>query len=112
MASPNQITGGAFQDALGNRLAYGKLVMELSAESAYSGAQILSGLVLTIPLDANGNVAGAPLVYPNDLITPANTTYKVSVFAADGTPVWQKPHYQTVPSTPTPYNIGNWIPSL
>lgn len=115
MASKVQLTGGAFQDPSGNPLANGYLLMQLSQDASVNGVdQIAAGIELKISLDANGNVVTSPAqyVWPNDVLTPANTFYMVSAYTAAGQLVWG-PNAQQVFSTPSPYDIGSgWIPGI
>ena len=64
MAGKIQITGGAFQDFEGNVLANGYLTMQLShdEQEAVDPGEVVAGLILRVPLDANGNVAGTVYV--------------------------------------------------
>jgi hypothetical protein len=111
MATKNQVVGGAFQDALGNPVALGYMLFELSQDAQVnSTTQLGAGRVITIKLDSSGNVAGTQSVWPNDALSPAGTFYNVSVYTANGQLVWG-PNAQQVLSTPSPYNIGAWVPS-
>lgn len=111
MATKNQITGGAFQDSLGNLVANGYMTFELSQDvQVNSNTQIGAGRITTITLDASGNVAGTQSVWPNDLLLPAGSFYLVSVYTAQGQLVWG-PNAQQVLSTPSPFNIGAWVPA-
>jgi hypothetical protein len=51
----------------------------------------------------------AQYLWPNDVITPANTFYTVSAYTSAGQLVWG-PNSQQVLSSPSPYNIGPWVP--
>ena len=53
------------------------------------GEQIVAGRIVTVPLDANGLVAGVVLVWPNSDLTPADTVYIVKAFTAVGQFVWE-----------------------
>jgi hypothetical protein len=113
MATKNQITGGGFQDALGNVLAGGYLVFELSQDAQVNGTtQIAAGYTVRINLDSSGNVATSPAqsIWPNDVLSPNGTFYLVSAYSAIGQLVWG-PNAQQVLSSPSPYNIGVWVPS-
>lgn len=113
MATKNQITGGGFQDALGNILANGYLLFELSQDAQVNGTtQIAAGYTVRINLDSSGNVATSPaqFIWPNDVLSPNGTFYLVSAFSTIGQLVWG-PNAQQVLSTPSPYNIGVWVPS-
>jgi len=110
MASLNEITGGAFQDALGNALAGGSLIFELSQDAQVNDTtQVVSGYRVTVDLDGSGNVVAGSEVWPNDVLLPANTYYNVTAYNADGQRVWG-PNPQQVISTPSPFNIGTWVP--
>lgn len=113
MSTKVQLSGGAFQDAAGNLLSDGYLLMELSQDGVVnSDEQVAAGIVLKILLDANGNVATSPAqyVWPNDVISPSGTFYTVSAYKADGQLVWG-PNSQVVFSLPSPYDIGAWVPN-
>lgn len=112
MATPNQLTGGLFQDALGNPLANGYLELQLSQDSVTSdNKQVAAGHVIRIDLDSDGSVSTSPeqFVWANDALVPANTFYNVSAFSAQGQLVWG-PNSQQVLSSPSPFNVGAWVP--
>lgn len=115
MSTKVQLQGGAFQDVQGNKLANGYLLMELSQDAAVSSptAQIAAGYTIKIKLDVNGNVDTSTLqyVWPNDVLSPANTFYNVSGYTANGELVWG-PNAQQVLSSPSPYDIGAWKPNV
>lgn len=112
-----QLSGGAFQDALGNVVANGYMLMQLSQDSQVTGAspevQVVAGNVIKILLDSNGNVQASPAQYiwPNDVLTPQNTYYTVSVYNTNGQLVWG-PNSQQVLSSPSPFDIGTWSPAV
>lgn len=113
MATKNQLSGGGFQDATGAPLANGYLQMELSQDAQVNGnTQVFAGYTITINLDANGNVVSSPAqsVWPNDVLSPAGTFYNVSAYSAAGQLVWG-PNAQQVLTSPSPYNIGAWVPT-
>lgn len=91
-----QIINGAWQDSAGNPLANGYLTFRLTVD-AQVGVQIAQGRLVTVPLDANGNIAGTILLWPNDQLTPAGTTYDVRAYTAAGQFVWRNPTF-TLPS--------------
>ncbi len=113
MAGKNQITGGAFQDFEGNVLANGYLTMQLSHDEGESvdPGQVVGGLSLRVPLDPFGNIAGTVLVWPNDQLNPANSYYVVNAYRRDGTQAWLSPQFQTVTTSPSPFNVGAWVPN-
>lgn len=106
-----QITGGNFQDAEGNVLANGYLMMQLSQDAQTNpSGEVCSGIAVKVPLDTNGNVAGTVLIWPNDQLTPINTYYLVTGYNASGQPVWG-PNTQQILSAPSPYNLNAWVPN-
>lgn len=111
-----QIIGGPFEDALGNPLSFGYLLMQLQHDAvALNSAQIIGNAAVRIPLDAagyiQGTVTGAPiLIWPNSTLLPAGTTYKVWAFDSSNRMVWDNPQIQTVNSSPNPFNVNAWIP--
>jgi hypothetical protein len=122
MSTVNQLTGGGFQDILGNVLAYGTMLMQLNVDANLItpiSTTISSNDSILILLDANGDVQTSPAqsVVPNDQLIPINlnggrdgdTFYTVSVYSAEGQLVWG-PNAQQVLSTPSPFDIGTWIP--
>lgn len=74
--------------------------------------EICAGAKIKILLDANGNIQASPAQYiwPNDALTPAGTFYLVSGYTAAGQLVWG-PNAQQVFSTPSPFNVGVWVPN-
>ncbi len=112
MAGKIQITGGAFQDFEGNVLANGYLTMQLShdEQEAVDPGEVVAGLILRVPLDANGNVAGTVYVWPNDQLNPAFSFYIVNAFTRSGILAWAAPQFQTVTGS-GPFDIGTWIPN-
>lgn len=119
MSGTNQITGGAFQDLEGSVLANGYLTMQLSHDEQFSfssggddpDGQVVGGSTRRIPLDANGNINGTVYVWPNDQLNPANSYYIVNAYRRDGVQAWLSPQYQTVTSSPSPFNVGAWVPN-
>lgn len=115
MSTKVQLTGGAFQDVQGNRLANGYLLMALSQDASVSSpaSQIAAGYTVKILLDVNGNVQTSPAqsVWPNDVLSPANTFYSVSAYTANGELVWG-PNSEQVLSSPSPFDIGAWAPGV
>ncbi len=74
--------------------------------------EVAAGYTVRIDLDNTGNVVASPAqsVWPNDQLLPSGTFYNVSGFSAQGALVWG-PNAQQVPSTPSPFNVGTWVPS-
>ena len=111
MASPVQLTGGAFQDSMGNILVDGYLMMKLSSDEEVNDSLICSGIEIRIQLDASGNVVTSPAqsVWGNDVMLPVNSYYTVTGYAADGQVAWG-PNGQQVIGTGT-FDTGTWIPN-
>jgi hypothetical protein len=117
-ASLTQLTGGSFQDANGNVLAFGYLTLKLSQDGNVSGVgNICSGVAITIQLDANGNVGSSTsptpvanqYVWANSNIAPINTYYKVTGFTQQGERAFG-PNNQQVASGST-FNLDSWTPN-
>jgi hypothetical protein len=104
-----QIVGGGFQAPNGAPLALGSFTMRLNTDAVVSSSQLAASRVLNVPLDANGNVSGTVLIWPNDQLNPSTTVYVVKVYTANGQLCWG-PHQQTVPSGGGTYDISNWVP--
>jgi hypothetical protein len=117
MSTKVQITGGAFQTPTGDPLSNGYLLFSLSqdAQVTVSGVteQVGAGEIISVPLDDDGNIVTSPeqLIWPNDVLTPANTFYTVSAYSSIGQLVWG-PNAQQVFSTPSPFDVGAWVPGV
>jgi hypothetical protein len=109
MASPIQITGGGFQDILGNALANGYLIFELSKPTSVNGVYICDGVKIKVTLDSSGNVAGTQYLWGNDAMTPSDSYYRVTAYSAQGQPAWG-PNNQQVVGSGT-FDIGTWVPN-
>ena len=112
MSTVNQITGGAFQDSEGNPLANGYLIFELNQDEVVNtSTRVCSGKTIQVPLNSSGNAITSPShsLWPNDVMIPAGSFYSVSAYSANGTLVWG-PNAQSVLSSPSPFNLGAWIP--
>lgn len=84
MPSKISISGGQFQDAAGNPVASGHLVLTLSQNANVSGtAQVVRANPITIDLDSSGNAASTA-IWGNDNLTPSGTTYNALVFDVGG----------------------------
>jgi len=113
MSTINQIVGGSFADSEGNLLANGYLLLQLNQDEVVNTSTLIcSGLVVKVPLDSNGNVVTSPAhsFWPNDLITPSGSFYTVSAYTKNGERVWG-PNVQQILSSPSPFDIGAWVPN-
>jgi sugar lactone lactonase YvrE len=110
-----QLTGGGYQDFLGNPLANGYLMMKINnpVEAYTVGNDVIEGndIQFRISLDNNGNVATTPAqyVYSTSSLTPT-CTYVVQAFAFDGTTT-SAPQIVTVPNTAAQFNTALWVPN-
>lgn len=113
MAINNQIIGGNFMDPSGAPLANGYLILQLSQdEQSYIPSEIGAGRKIRVDLDSTGNLPSSPPVYvfANDALNPTNSWYSVSAYTADGQRVWG-PNTVQILSSPSPFNISNWVPN-
>jgi hypothetical protein len=99
-----RIINGAWQDSLGNPLALGYLTFRLNTDGQ-AGVQIVAGRLVTIPLDASGNIDGVVTLWTNDSLVPAGTTYSIIAYTAQGLAVWRNPAF-TLPAGGTSYNFS------
>jgi hypothetical protein len=83
--------GRRFLDAAGNPLSNGFIILKAAKD------------VFCVWLDRRGNVTDSPLV-------PTGKS-EATAHSSDGTPVWD-PHDVPVLDTPSPFNIGTWVPGL
>jgi hypothetical protein len=92
MSYLTQIIGGSFQDASGAPIAKGTLILKLDADSATVPplSEIGAARVITVTLDATGNVATSPavMVAANDKLNPAGSYYRATVYSAQGQTIW------------------------
>lgn len=112
MSTKLQLSGGNFQDPLGNALASGYILLQLSKDAQVnSNTQLTSGKTIQVLLDSSGNVVASPAqsVWPTDAMTPAGVVYKVQVFDSRGELIWG-PNYQTVIGS-SPFDVGSWVPN-
>jgi hypothetical protein len=87
MASSQITSSLPFQDAAGNVLANGTLILtlnQLANASAGGGGQI-EPVDVILPLDAGGLVKNIPVnLWGNDQLTPAGTFYVMRLFNSNG----------------------------
>lgn len=102
--SKRQIFGGGLQTAAGAPLALGYLKMRLNTDATTIIDQVCAGRVLTIPLDASGNILGTIEVWPNDQLSPSGTVYVTTAYDQRGQSCWSSD--LSIPSGSTPYSLG------
>lgn len=108
LGAKNTIIGGSFQDAQGNPVAFGTLLLQLPQDAVTSQPSLIcSAIQLQIPLDANGNVAGSISVWPTDQLTPNTLLYTAWVLTNSNAQVWG-PHKEVILSSPSPFNLDVW----
>ena len=121
MSSPSrtQLIGGHFQDAEGNVLDLGRLIMELTGDEQLSSStgQVCGGIKVTILLDTNGSAQGTsgdsdPMqyVWPTDVMAPSGASYTVWAYTAEGQLAWGPNYGLLVPSGAT-FDLDTWIPN-
>ena len=112
-ATKVQLIGGQFQDAEGNKLSLGYLIMKLAMDANIVGVgNIVSGIEIKILLDANGSVVTSPAqsVWGVDQMLPVNNYYRVTGYTAQGQPAWGPNNQQVIGSGGT-FDVGTWIPN-
>ena len=108
-----QLTGGNFQDSEGNLLVNGYLTLRLSQDEMVNDSQISSGIIVTVDLDASGNVVTSPTqsVWGNDQMMPVNSFYIVTGYTAKGQIAWG-PNNQQVTGNGGTFDVGTWVPNM
>jgi hypothetical protein len=113
MSTKVQLTGGHFQDSLGNLLVNGYLEMVLSQDGKITGVgQIASGITIKIQLNGTGDVLASPAqsVWGNDQMSPVNSYYRVTGYTANGQAAWGPNNQQVIGSGGT-FDVGTWVPN-
>jgi hypothetical protein len=115
MSTVNTLYGAieTLSPIVGAGIANGYLIMRLSTDAIVNGTTLVcAGYTIQINLDSLGFVIVSPNqnVWPNDAMTPSTAGYHVSAYTANGQIVWG-PNLIQVLSSPSPFNIGTWIPS-
>lgn len=77
------VHGGGFQDASGAPLSKGSITARLVQDVKANLSQLVAGRLVTIPLDATGNVPQSP---SPSLWGPE--TYQVIAYTSQGLPAW------------------------
>lgn len=83
-----KILSGTFQNLDGTPVAGGRLFLKLSQDAVVVGTTQVSSANISFNLDSTGSLAAGSKCWFNDELSPANTTYTVSVIAAGGGLVW------------------------
>ena len=107
MPSPSKsITGGLFQDPLGN-LVTGNLLLILSQDAQVTGSNgQVAPKSVRIPVAA-GSIASTPIWF-NDQLTPSGTVYTATVYDAAGNKVYGPENWSIQGASPV--DIGTIIP--
>lgn len=103
-----QIINGSWQDALGNPLDLGYLTFRLNTDGQ-SGVQVAAGRLVTVQLDAFGNIDGTVSLWTNASLVPTGTTYDIRAYTFQGQEVWRNPKF-TLPAGGGAYDFGG-VPS-
>lgn len=112
MASQIVLSGGGWQDAHGNPVALGTLVLTLSQDAVVTANNDqVAPILVQFPLDSSGNLVSSPTpsVWGNDQLAPTNTFYTAEVLNSGGSRVWG-PEKWTLTS-PGPINTGGVVPT-
>lgn len=107
-----QLTGGHFQDASGQPLANGYLIIRLSTDAMSPQGQLSAGISATVPLGSDGNVSGFAALWATDLLDAGSNAifYAVTVYSSGGQKVWGT-YQESLPNVPV-YDIGGWTPTV
>lgn len=84
------LSGGSFQDSLGNALALGSVVISLQ-QDVNVGVQVCAGIKATLLLDINGNISGSPTLW-------GPVTYLMTPYSANGQKAVRTPLSITIPN--------------
>lgn len=103
-----KVISGTFQDAAGNPLALGRLFLRLSQDAVALGTAQIAPTLISIQLNASGQIPAATNVFFNDELTPSGTSYTVSAVAAGGGLAWGA---ESVLVTGASFNLNNAIPA-
>ncbi len=109
MASQVRLVGGNFQDLEGGPLALGYFTMRLNQDESVNDSQVCSGIITKVYLDSTGNCVYGQYVWGNDVMSPINSYYTVTVYSAEGQIVWG-PNNQQVTGSGT-FDVGTWTPN-
>jgi hypothetical protein len=105
------ISGGNFQDAEGNALAGGSLILQLNNDAVVLGTgQVVSKLPLVITLDENGNAPSTDIWF-NDQLSPSGTVYIATLFSASSQPVWSAAQNWSFTGG-SPINLNTMVPTV
>lgn len=103
-----KLISGTFQNLDGTPVAGGRLFLRLSQDAVAVGATQVSSANISFSLDSTGSVPANTKCWFNDELSPANTTYTVSVIAAGGGLVWGA---ESVYINGSSFNLDNAIPT-
>ena len=103
------INGGNFQDAEGNALAGGSLILQLNNDAVVLGTgQVVSQSPILITLDDDGNAPSTDIWF-NDQLSPSGTVYVVTLFSASGQPVRAAQNWAFTGGSPI--NLNTMVPT-
>lgn len=108
MSTKVTLSGGAFQDPSGTVIANGSLVLTLSQDGVANTSQIAPRTV-SFALDGSGNLVAGALIWGNDNITPAGTTYRAEALNSGGSKVWGPETWSLTGAGPI--NVGTIVPT-
>lgn len=73
-----------YADVVGNPIANGFLLLNLSEDALSPTGEVCSGLTIRVPLDDTGTITGSPTFWPNADLTPDDTYYALRAYTAQG----------------------------
>lgn len=91
----------------GSPVANGRLFLKLSKDAFAFGVNQVASSLISFTLDVNGNIPANTQIWANDELTPAGTTYAVSVTKGLGL-VWGSDNISIAGISPI--NINNLTP--
>ena len=87
------LSGGKFQNAQGQPIAYGSIELSLFADGMIVTdpyGQVMSNIPTIVCLDADGSIANSPEIWSSKELNPASP-YKVTIYNKDGAVVNHNP---------------------
>lgn len=101
---------GTWVDPAGNPVANGRLFLRLSQDAVAIGTNQIAPSLVSVTLNASGQIPASTQVWANDELTPAGTVYIASVLAAGGGLVWGSESLFI--SGASPINLNNLTPGV
>lgn len=84
MATRQSFPRTTFTDIYGNPIANGIAEIQATVDAQSPSGQLCSTLVLRVPLNSSGAMVTVPQLWGASALNPANGTYRLRVYSADG----------------------------